>query len=86
MKKVLIFANESQFAIEIIQNLIAKHFQVHVFTNATFKNKEIFIDATPLQLSISIMNLANYYNWKHDIIKKIVGFILKHVCCQFSCE
>jgi hypothetical protein len=69
MKKVLIFANESQFAIEIIQNLIAKHFQVHVFTTQAFKSKEIFIDATPLQLSISIMNLANYYNWKHDIIK-----------------
>ena len=69
MKRVLLFASESQFTKEIIYFLIANRFSVHVFTLTPFKSKEEFICTTPLQLTVSIVNLANYYNWKHDVVK-----------------
>ena len=69
MKDVLIFANESQFSKEIIHFFLSKHFNVHVCSIKPFKDKTIFISALPLQLKISIMNVANHYNWKHEVSK-----------------
>lgn len=69
MKRILLFANESEFTKEIINFLIANRFYVHVFTLNPFKSKGSFICTSPLQLTVSIINVANYYNWKHDIIK-----------------
>ncbi len=69
MKNILIFANESQFSKELIQFFIAKRFNVHIFAIKPFKDKSIFVNALPLQLTISVMNVANHYNWKHEMPK-----------------
>lgn len=69
MKKILVFANESQIACDIIQSLLAKNFQVQVLTFRAFKKKDIIVNAKPLQLGFTTLNISNYYNWKHDITK-----------------
>ncbi len=69
MKNILIFANESQFSKELIQFFIAKRFNVHIFAIKQFRDKAIFVNALPLQLTISVMNVANHYNWKHEMPK-----------------
>ncbi len=69
MKNILIFANESQFSKELIQFFVSKHCNVHVFSVKPLRDKTIFINTLPLQLSVSVMNVANYYNWKHEISK-----------------
>ncbi len=69
MKNILIFANESQFSKELIQFFISRRFNVHIFSIKPFKDKAIFVNALPLQLTISVMNVANHYNWKHEMPK-----------------
>ncbi|MFT4967671.1 MAG: hypothetical protein ACI9CD_000680 [Candidatus Deianiraeaceae bacterium] len=69
MKKILIFANESQYTREIIHSLISQKHQIQILTLKPFKNKDIFVNALPLQVSILSMNVANHYNWKYDVIK-----------------
>ncbi len=69
MKNILIFANESQFSKELVQFFVAKRFNVHIFSIKPFNDKSIFVNALPLQLTISVMNVANHYNWKHEMPK-----------------
>lgn len=69
MKKVLIFAKESNLATQIIQHLVAQHYEITVLTYEPFYNKELYINASPLQLNIILINLFNYYNWKLEIPK-----------------
>lgn len=69
MKKILLFASENQANIELIQLLIANRFQVQVFSLSPFKNQDIKISASPLQLSIDVVNIANHYNWRDAILR-----------------
>lgn len=69
MKNILIFANESQSVKEIVQYFISKYFNITIFTFKPIYDKSIFVGASPFQVNFLITNIANYYNWKHEIHK-----------------
>lgn len=83
MKRVLLFASECQSTIELVQSFVSSNYQVRILTQYAFKNKNIFVGASPMQVTISITNASNNYNWLHEISKHDI--IINTLSCDAFC-